>query len=80
MVQGVGYRYFVARAAERHGIFGYARNLFDGRVEVVCEGIQSALDAFRQELERGPAASRVDVVTESEPAGEETFTAFTIRG
>ena len=34
LVQGVGYRFFARRAAERLGVAGYAKNLRDGRVEV----------------------------------------------
>jgi acylphosphatase len=37
-VQGVGYRYFALRTAERLGVTGFVRNLSDGRVEVVGEG------------------------------------------
>jgi acylphosphatase len=37
-VQGVGYRYFVRELAADRGLAGSARNLFDGRVEVVLEG------------------------------------------
>ena len=37
-VQGVGYRYFVRGLAAERGLTGSARNLFDGRVEVVLEG------------------------------------------
>ncbi|GBC81996.1 Acylphosphatase [bacterium HR10] len=71
IVQGVGYRYFALRAAERHGIVGYVRNLQDGRVEVVAEGESEAMEAFKRELHRGPAAARVTQIVEEvlEPTG-----------
>jgi len=71
MVQGVGYRYFAIRAAERHGVAGYARNLEDGRVEVVAEGEVDAVEAFKKELQRGPAFASVTRVDEyvMEPSG-----------
>ncbi len=71
IVQGVGYRYFALRAARRHGLVGYVRNLPDGRVEVVAEGEPEAIEAFARELQRGPAAARVTRVTEEvlEPTG-----------
>ena len=34
-VQGVGFRWFVARHSRRLGLHGHARNLNDGRVEVL---------------------------------------------
>ena len=37
-VQGVGYRWFVRGLATDAGLTGSARNLADGRVEVVLEG------------------------------------------
>ena len=80
IVQGVGYRYFAQRAAQRLGLIGFARNLADGRVEIIAEGSEEKLTAFGEELQRGPIASRVDGVSESEPAAAEAFTAFTIRG
>ena len=36
LVQGVGFRYFVYRSADRLGLSGFVRNLPDGRVEVVA--------------------------------------------
>jgi acylphosphatase len=71
IVQGVGYRYFALRAAGRHGIVGYVRNLHDGRVEVVAEGEPDAIEAFKRELSRGPAAARVTHIAEEvlEPTG-----------
>ena len=78
IVQGVGYRYFASAAAGRHKIMGFARNLPDGRVEVLAEGEPEAMLAFRQDLERGPVVARVDKVIESDPGVAETFTAFSI--
>ena len=64
VVQGVGYRYFVRRAAEVLGISGYVRNRFDGSVEVVAEASKAALSAFVDDLRVGPryaSVERVDV-------------------
>jgi acylphosphatase len=58
-VQGVGYRYFVLRAADRLGVSGYARNLPDGRVEVVAEGDEQALAQLEEEMRRGPSFADV---------------------
>lgn len=70
-VQGVGYRFFAQRAAARHQIVGYVRNLPDGRVEALAEGAQTAVEAFRDDLATGPAFSRVENVEEInvEPTG-----------
>ena len=70
-VQGVGYRWFARRAAERSGVRGTARNLPDGTVEVVAEAAPAALEAFRAELARGPGGGHVDrVVEEPAPGGD----------
>jgi acylphosphatase len=64
VVQGVGYRYFVRRAAETLNLCGYVRNRFDGSVEVVAEGAKPVLAAFIDDLRVGPryaAVERVDV-------------------
>ncbi len=58
-VQGVGFRFFVERAARRYGVDGLVRNLPDGRVEVIAEGDKEMLEAFLNELRRGPAGADV---------------------
>jgi acylphosphatase len=65
-VQGVGYRFFVFDAAQRHGVRGYARNLLDGRVEVYAVGTDSQLEALLADLQRGPRLALVEAVSESE--------------
>ena len=65
MVQGVGFRWFVARHARTLGLTGYARNLPNGSVEVVADGPEDALPALEELLRRGPASAQVDRVERS---------------
>jgi acylphosphatase len=62
-VQGVGFRWFVARHARALGLVGFARNLPDGRVEVVAdEGEGEALARLETLLRAGPAHAWVEGV------------------
>jgi acylphosphatase len=66
VVQGVGFRWFVARHARTLGLGGYARNLPDGRVEVVVSGPEAALPELEELLRTGPAYAQVDSVERSD--------------
>jgi acylphosphatase len=75
LVQGVGFRWFVARHARALGLRGYARNLADGSVEVVVDGAEEALPHLERLLRAGPASAQVDQVERSSgpatlPAGK----------
>jgi acylphosphatase len=65
-VQGVGFRYFVERAANRLGIAGYVKNCFDGRVKVYAIGGATQLESLKDELGKGPRMAKVSEVTELE--------------
>jgi acylphosphatase len=65
-VQGVGFRYFVQRAAQELGLKGYVKNRADGTVEAYASGTSERLDAFKRRLWEGPGLSRVDNVEEHE--------------
>jgi acylphosphatase len=65
-VQGVFYRATCVRKAETLGLRGYARNLADGRVEVLACGESEAVEAFVSWLWQGSAASKVTGVETSE--------------
>jgi acylphosphatase len=78
MVQGVGFRWFVARHARALGLGGYARNLPDGRVEVVaCGGAAEALVRLEELLRAGPAHAYVERLEReddvNEPVSERSF-------
>ena len=73
MVQGVGYRYFAARAARQLGIAGFAKNLRDGRVEVYAIASPAALKSFRSELRRGPQGAIVENVSEDQSEIDSQF-------
>jgi acylphosphatase len=61
-VQGVFYRASTREQALALGLRGHAKNLPDGRVEVIASGTDAALDALEQWLWRGPSGARVDDV------------------
>jgi acylphosphatase len=65
-VQGVGFRWFVWREAERLALRGSARNLPDGSVEVIAAGSDDALTQLSRALARGPVAARVTNVEKLE--------------
>ena len=49
-VQGVGFRYTTKTVATGFELTGIVRNLPDGRVELIAEGLRTELDAFRAAL------------------------------
>ena len=64
MVQGVGFRFFTQRAAARHQVRGYVKNMDDGRVEILAEGDERAVENFKHDLIAGPIYSKVEHIEE----------------
>jgi len=78
-VQGVFFRASTQEEGQRLGLAGWARNLPDGRVEVVAQGPQPALDALVAYLHRGPAAARVDDVVVNWETPDDDLRDFGVR-
>ncbi|GAA1179117.1 acylphosphatase [Kitasatospora gansuensis] len=79
-VQGVGFRWSVrARAADLGTVTGHARNLADGRVEVVAEGAREECAQLLDWLRTGDTPGRVDTVTEHWGPATSDHDGFTIR-
>ena len=64
-VQGVFFRASTREQALKLGLRGHAKNLPDGRVEVLAEGDSSALDALERWLYVGPPMAMVEAVERS---------------
>ncbi len=78
-VQGVYYRASAEARANELGILGYARNLADGRVEIIAEGNDSQLNELESWCRKGPPAAAVSSVDVEMQEATGEFTRFGIR-
>lgn len=77
-VQGVGFRFSVERIALRLGLNGYVKNMPDGRVEVISEGVRSVLETFLSDINENMSGYISDSQVEWE-CGNEEFVSFEVR-
>ncbi len=79
-VQGVGFRWFVARAARDLAVTGSVRNAEDGSVEVVAAGAAEQVEKLIAALRRGPSQAAVQSVEidERSPSAAADHTEFEI--
>jgi acylphosphatase len=79
-VQGVGFRYFTRKTAEKYSVNGWVKNMSDGTVEAVLSGSKSSVQAMTEKLKRGPSTANVtgvkEISTENYP---DDFQSFTVR-
>jgi len=78
-VQGVFFRASTGEQAQRLHLRGYARNLADGRVEVLAGGSADAIDALERWLAQGPPQARVDAVQRTAAGPDEVGEGFSTR-
>ena len=67
VVQGVGFRWWTARTAERLEVAGSVRNLPDGSVEVQAVGSEGHVAELEAALRDGPRGARVERVEALDP-------------
>ena len=76
-VQGVAFRAATQDAARGLGLTGFARNLNDGRVEVVACGEFQRVKQLESWLRQGPRWARVEKVAAEEMV-EQDFDGFEV--
>ncbi len=69
-VQGVGFRYRANYAAQRLGLTGYVRNLYDGRVELEVQGDRDLISRFLGEVDAGSFVHIDDIDSQDIPVVE----------
>ena len=77
-VQGVQYRVYAQDSAVELGVVGYVRNLPDGSVEVLAQGMPEVLKEFVEYLYEGSLLARVESVSVEWQSAQETFTEFSV--
>lgn len=79
-VQGVAFRYYSQKTAQKLGVKGWARNCINGKVEIMVEGEKENVIKFIDWCHVGPWSAiveNVDIIWENY-RGE--FFSFNIRG
>lgn len=79
LVQGVFFRYHTRQNAMQIGLTGFAKNLEDGRVEVVAEGDEEKLKQFLEIIKKGPQGADVEKFDLKWEDAKDEFAAFEIR-
>lgn len=77
-VQGVSYRAWAQRQAQTLGLTGYAKNLPDGRVEVLVCGSDDTVAEFKQALWQGPRLAKVENIEEKTVTTDGEHASFSI--
>ena len=78
-MQGVGFRYFVAREAQRLGLAGFVRNVGSRQVELVAEGSRESLAQLAAAVGEGPPGARVEDLQLSWGETERASPGFAVR-
>jgi acylphosphatase len=77
-VQGVAYRAYVQESATELELVGYVKNLSDGSVEVVAQGLPDILKDFVEYLHEGSLRAKVESVAVDWRSPEATFEEFSV--
>ena len=78
-VQGIGFRYTAQNIAENLGVYGWVKNLEDGRVEIVAEGEEKNLKEFLDKILKGPLGRYIKDMELSWETPTSEFNDFDVR-
>lgn len=77
-VQGVAYRVYTQDTATGLGLVGYVKNLDNGKVEVVAQGLPDVLKDFVEYLNEGSSLSEVETVSIDWKSPSATYEEFSV--
>ena len=77
-VQGVYFRAFTKKQANKHNITGYAKNLPNGDVEIIACGERNQIEQFVSWCHKGPALAKVSQVKTQQWSIEKPFEGFEV--
>jgi acylphosphatase len=77
-VQGVRYRTYVQESATELDLVGYVKNLNDGTVEVVAQGLPDTLKEFVEYLNEGSLLAKVESVSIDWRSARKTYLEFSV--
>lgn len=78
-VQGVGFRYYIVRHAEKLGLKGYTQNLYSGEVFTVVEGELAMIEELYKKIQIGPAHANVKSASIKWSESKNEFTRFEVK-
>ncbi|MBU0520028.1 acylphosphatase [bacterium] len=77
-VQGVGFRYFALKCAQKLNVTGWVRNNFDGTVEIEVEGDRSAVEEYIAKIKLGPTWGNVKDLSVEYKSYEGKYSSFEV--
>jgi acylphosphatase len=77
-VQGVAYRTYAQESATNLGLVGYVKNLSDGTVAVVAQGMPDVLKEFVEYLNEGSLLAKVESVSIDWRSVSATYNEFSL--
>jgi len=78
-VQGVGYRKWARKKAQKMSLTGWVRNLPDGSVELLVQGDREKIEKLLEIYKKGPFMAEVESADTMWEEQKETFDDFFIR-
>ncbi|KPJ55449.1 acylphosphatase [Parcubacteria bacterium DG_74_2] len=78
-VQGVFFRQSAKKKAKKIGVFGWIKNLADGRVEAVIEGETKKVEEMIEWLKKGPIIANVEALEIKQEKYQGEFKNFDLR-
>lgn len=78
IVQGVFFRYHTKETAQKLNITGTVQNLYNGEVEVYCQGQAADIGEFENFLRQGSPAATVNELIKEESESPQEYRSFDI--